>query len=92
MACLALSPPGFARANSDFVRSRHHHTIISEKHGGQTEPENLAFVCVTCDRGKDSDIASVTEEGALVGLFHPRRHVRERETCTTPGPLASPPK
>ena len=48
--------------------------IISEKHGGKTEPENLALACVTCNRAKGSDIASVTEEGALVGLFHPRRH------------------
>lgn len=49
--------------------------IISEKHGGRTEPENLALACVTCNRAKGSDIASVTEEGALVELFHPRRHV-----------------
>lgn len=49
--------------------------IISEKHGGLTEPENLALACVTCNRAKGSDIASVTEEGALVGLFHPRRDV-----------------
>ncbi len=49
--------------------------IISEKHGGKTESENLALACVTCNRAKGSDIASVTEEGVLAGLFHPRRHV-----------------
>ncbi len=49
--------------------------IISEKHGGRTERENLALACVTCNRAKGSDIASVTEQGALVELFHPRRHV-----------------
>ena len=49
--------------------------IISEKHGGLTEPENLALACVTCNRAKGSDIASVTEEGVLVALFHPRRDV-----------------
>ena len=49
--------------------------IISEKHGGLTAPENLALACVTCNRAKGSDIASMTEEGALVALFHPRRQV-----------------
>ena len=49
--------------------------IISEKHGGLTEPENLALACVTCNRAKGSDIASLTEEGVLAGLFHPRREV-----------------
>ena len=49
--------------------------IISEKHGGQTVPENLALACVTCNRTKGSDIASVMEGGVLVALFHPRQQV-----------------
>ena len=47
--------------------------IISEKHGGRTESENLALACVTCNRAKGSDVASVTEEGAVIALFNPRR-------------------
>ena len=43
--------------------------IISEKHGGLTGPENLALACVTCNRAKGSDIASVTEEGRWSGFF-----------------------
>lgn len=48
--------------------------IISEKHGGPTEESNLALACVTCNRAKGSDIATTSEDGSLVELFHPRRH------------------
>ena len=59
--------------------------IISEKHGGLTEPENLALACVTCNRAKGSDIASLTDEGALAALFHPRRQVwAEHFVCEGP--------
>lgn len=47
--------------------------IISEKHGGQTEADNLAYACVFCNRFKGSDIASLTTGGELTRLFHPRR-------------------
>lgn len=40
--------------------------IISEKHGGATSAENLAYACTFCNWHKGSDIAS------LVRLFHPR--------------------
>jgi len=33
--------------------------IISEKHDGQTEAENLAFACAFCNRSKGSDVGSV---------------------------------
>ena len=49
--------------------------IISEKHGGLTDASNLALACVTCNRAKGSDIATVAEEGGVVELFHPRRQV-----------------
>ncbi len=49
--------------------------ILSEKHGGLTNAENLALACVTCNRAKGSDIATVAEDGGVVELFHPRRHV-----------------
>ena len=47
--------------------------IISEKHGGLTAPENLALACMTCNRLKGTDIASVSDRtGQLARLFNPR--------------------
>jgi hypothetical protein len=47
--------------------------IISEKHGGRTVADNLALACLTCNRNKGSDIASlVPGESGLSRLFHPR--------------------
>jgi len=33
--------------------------IVSVKHGGATESENLAFACVFCNRHKGSDVGSI---------------------------------
>jgi len=47
--------------------------IISEKHGGPTEENNLALACLTCNRNKGSDIASlVPGTTTLVRFFNPR--------------------
>jgi hypothetical protein len=47
--------------------------IISEKHGGATEPENLAYACACCNRAKGSDIGSIASStGELARLFNPR--------------------
>jgi len=47
--------------------------IISEKHGGETTTENLAYACAFCNRYKGSDIASISPTtGQLVRLFNPR--------------------
>lgn len=46
--------------------------IISEKHGGSTTEDNLAFACCYCNRHKGSDIAAHDDEGLLVRLFNPR--------------------
>ena len=46
--------------------------IISEKHGGPTTPENLAYACAFCNQRKGSDIASLASDGTLVRLFNPR--------------------
>jgi hypothetical protein len=46
--------------------------IISLKHGGKTEPANLAYACTYCNRYKGTDIASLTESGALIRLYNPR--------------------
>ena len=47
--------------------------IISEKHGGLTESENLAYACSYCNRFKGSDIGSVFwKTGEFVRFFNPR--------------------
>ena len=47
--------------------------IISEKHGGATEAENLAFACSFCNRFKGIDVGSIVEEsGEFVQFFNPR--------------------
>ena len=33
--------------------------IISEKHGGATQLDNLAYACTFCNRHKGSDIGSI---------------------------------
>ena len=50
--------------------------VISCKHGGQTEVENLAYACFECNRHKGSDIASIDPEtGLITPLFNPRKQV-----------------
>ena len=47
--------------------------IVSEKHGGQTMAENLAYACFYCNRHKGSNVASIDPiSGELVRLFNPR--------------------
>lgn len=47
--------------------------VISEKHGGRTEADNLALACPYCNRAKGSDIASIDSvTGELTPLFNPR--------------------
>lgn len=48
--------------------------IISRKHGGRSEADNLAYACFRCNAWKGSDIGSLdSQTGQLVPLFHPRR-------------------
>jgi len=48
--------------------------IVSRKHGGSSTANNLAFACITCNRNKGSDVASINPDtGEIVRLFHPRR-------------------
>jgi HNH endonuclease len=48
--------------------------IIAEKHGGRTEPENLALSCTLCNKHKGSDLASIDPEtGKIIPLYHPRK-------------------
>ena len=47
--------------------------IISLKHGGKSNPENLAFACPICNVSKGSDIGTfLDDENILVRLFNPR--------------------
>ncbi len=47
--------------------------IISRKHGGSSELENLALSCVFCNRYKGSDIASLNPQtNELVKFYNPR--------------------
>jgi 5-methylcytosine-specific restriction endonuclease McrA len=49
--------------------------IVAEKHGGVTIFENLCCACLTCNRFKGSDIATIDlETEDVVRLFHPRRN------------------
>lgn len=48
--------------------------IISRKHGGSSELENLAFACACCNASKGSDIATLAgNPPRLTRLFHPRQ-------------------
>ena len=47
--------------------------VISRKHGGITDPSNLAFAFARCNRAKGSDIGSVLPAtGHYCRLFNPR--------------------
>jgi hypothetical protein len=47
--------------------------IISRKHGGPTEPGNLAWACACCNNTKGSDLGTLVGEPArLIRMFHPR--------------------
>jgi hypothetical protein len=64
--------------------------VISRKHGGTSDPENLAFSCYLCNRYKGSDIAALHPgTGELVRLFHPRQD-RWPEHFRIAGPILVP--
>lgn len=47
--------------------------IISEKHGGPTTADNLAYACLFCNRAKGSDIGSICwKNGEFSRFFNPR--------------------
>jgi len=47
--------------------------IISEKHSGPTEADNLAYACAFCNRAKGSDIGSILwDTGTFCRFFNPR--------------------
>src|SRR5256886_10381318 len=47
--------------------------IISRKHGGSSDIDNLALACVFCNRHKGTDIGTIVPgRTELVRLYHPR--------------------
>ena len=47
--------------------------VVSEKHGGHTQEDNLALACAVCNRTKGSDVGSVDwETGAFMRFYNPR--------------------
>jgi hypothetical protein len=60
-------------AEEDTFFGCHVDHIISIKHGGESNVDNLALACAFCNRFKGSDIASLLwETRALVRFFNPR--------------------
>jgi hypothetical protein len=50
--------------------------VISEKHGGQTTLENLAFSCWRCNRHKGTDLSSLDPSTGIISpLFNPRTQI-----------------
>ncbi|PWK28548.1 HNH endonuclease [Arcicella aurantiaca] len=48
--------------------------IISIKHGGETDLENLAYSCSMCNQNKGSNLGTyLPDSKRLVRLFHPRK-------------------
>jgi len=46
--------------------------IISLKHGGSSDSDNLAYACALCNRAKGSDVGSISMTGDFLGFFNPR--------------------
>jgi len=48
--------------------------IISKKHGGSNDLDNLAYACLFCNRHKGTDVGSIyPSTGELIRFFNPRR-------------------
>lgn len=47
--------------------------IISEKHGGATNADNLGYACTFCNRAKGTDVGSIVPTtGEFTRFFNPR--------------------
>ena len=47
--------------------------VVARKHGGATEPGNLALSCWSCNSSKGANVAGIDPAtGQLQPLFHPR--------------------
>jgi hypothetical protein len=62
------------QAVSPFVRFHIEH-VIARQHGGQSDFDNLALSCSSCNFHKGPNIAGIDHDtGQLAPLFHPRQH------------------
>jgi hypothetical protein len=78
----------FAQSDAGLPHEIDH--VISRKHGGTSDLENLALACYLCNRYKGSDIASIQSgTGEIVRLFHPRQD-RWPEHFRIAGPILEP--
>ena len=60
-------------SQADAFHKFHIDHIISIKHGGPTEVENLAYACQFCNRNKGSDVGSfLLAENQFVRFYNPR--------------------
>lgn len=56
--------------------SFHIEHIISIKHGGNSNLQNLAYACPICNFNKGTDIATVLkDESVPIRFFHPRKDI-----------------
>jgi len=46
--------------------------MISLKHGGSSELDNLAYACAFCNRYKGSDVGSISGSGEFSRFYNPR--------------------
>lgn len=49
--------------------------IISIKHGGDSDFENLALACPICNINKGTDLGSITENETLIRFYNPRKDI-----------------
>jgi hypothetical protein len=53
--------------------------VVARKHGGSTDPSNLAWSCHSCNLHKGPNLTGVDPRtGRIAQLFHPRRDDWER--------------
>jgi hypothetical protein len=53
--------------------------IVSKKHGGTNDLENLAYACLFCNRHKGTDVGSIhPTTGELIRFFNPRKDLWEK--------------
>ena len=63
--------------------------IISVKHGGTSDADNLAYACVLYNRAKGSDVGSISRAGEFIRFFNPRTD-RWAEHFRLDGPMIQP--
>ncbi|MEN0049121.1 MAG: HNH endonuclease signature motif containing protein [Bacteroidota bacterium] len=55
-----------------FIKFQMEH-IISLKHGGLTNADNLALSCFYCNNSKGTDVATILQDDLYARFYHPRK-------------------